>query len=73
METMEKIKSTAGDIGDKIRPQLVAAREKLTTANDTVLELIKAHPGKFLLGALALGYLAGRIARRGGLGDNGVS
>lgn len=47
------------------RPELEAVKEKLVAINGAVVGFVKAHPAPCLLGALALGYVAGRLARRG--------
>jgi ElaB/YqjD/DUF883 family membrane-anchored ribosome-binding protein len=72
MEAMEKIKSTANDIRstaneirDRVSPQLAAAKERVSVFSDQVIEVVKAHPGKSLLGALALGLVVGRFVSRG--------
>lgn len=64
MEIAEKIEDTAREFEDRVRPQLDQAKKRLTDMNDEVIDYIKANPGKCLLGALAAGYIIGRIARR---------
>jgi hypothetical protein len=46
-------------------PQLEAVKERLVAINESVVGFVKAHPAQCLLGAIALGYLAGRLARSG--------
>ncbi|MEZ0229681.1 MAG: hypothetical protein ACAI25_13715 [Planctomycetota bacterium] len=46
--------------------ELEAVKEKLGDASTKVVAFIKTHPAQCLLGALAVGYLVGRIARAGG-------
>jgi hypothetical protein len=45
--------------------QLEAVKQRLVTVNEQVVTFVKAHPAACLLGALALGWLAGRAARGG--------
>ena len=64
MEIAEKIEETAREFEDQLRPGVEQAKKRLETLNGDIIGYIKKNPGKCLLGALALGYLVGRIARR---------
>jgi hypothetical protein len=64
MEITEQFERTARDIEERVRPQIEEAKRKLTDANDQVTAYIKSNPGKCLLGAVAAGFIIGRIARR---------
>lgn len=64
MEIAEKIEETAREFEERVRPQIDQAKKRLGAINEEVIDYIKANPGKCLLGALALGYIVGRIARR---------
>ncbi|MEA2699310.1 MAG: hypothetical protein QOI66_3581 [Myxococcales bacterium] len=64
MEIAEKLEETAREFEDRVRPQVEQAKKRLGAINEDVTDYIKANPGKCLLGALALGYIVGRIARR---------
>jgi hypothetical protein len=64
MEIAEKIEETAREFEDRVRPQIDQAKKRLGAMNEEVIDYIKANPGKCLFGALALGYIIGRIARR---------
>ena len=64
MEIAEQIESTVRDVGSRVRPQLDDAKRKLTSLNDNVTSYIKANPGRCLIGAIAIGFLVGKIARR---------
>ena len=44
--------------------QVEDAKRRLSSLNDKAIDFIKENPGTCLLGALALGYLIGKIARR---------
>jgi len=64
MEMTDQIEQTAREIGDRVRPQIEQARRKLTNINDQAVSYIKENPGKCLMGAIAAGFIIGRIARR---------
>jgi ElaB/YqjD/DUF883 family membrane-anchored ribosome-binding protein len=66
MEMTEKIEETARELGARVRPQVEEARRRLSTMNDSAVEYIKENPGKCLVGAIAVGYLIGKIASRRG-------
>jgi hypothetical protein len=55
-------KTNDGDEG--LRPRIEELKERMATLNDEVKGFIKAHPAACLMGALGLGYLFARIARR---------
>lgn len=52
------------DIGDRVRPQIEEARKQIERLDGRVRGFITEHPAACLLGALALGYLVARVARR---------
>jgi hypothetical protein len=64
MELTEDLEETARELGRRVQPQIDHAKKRLMSFNDEVIDTIKTHPGKCLLGAIAVGYLIGRIARR---------
>jgi ElaB/YqjD/DUF883 family membrane-anchored ribosome-binding protein len=64
MEIAEQIESTVRDVGAKVRPQLDDAKRRLTSLNSNVTSYIKENPGRCLIGAIAIGFLVGKIARR---------
>ena len=66
MEMTEKIEETAREIGARVRPQIDEAKRKLESMNTSAVSFIKENPGKCLVGAIALGYLIGKIASRRG-------
>jgi len=51
------------DVGDRIRPRIEDAKQRLGRLNGQVTGFIKDHPAACLLGAVALGYLVARVAR----------
>lgn len=64
MEMTEQFEKTARDIEERIRPQIDEAKKKVSDLNNRAVSFIKENPGKCLLGAVAAGYIIGRIARR---------
>jgi hypothetical protein len=52
------------ELGAQVLPQLEKARERLRSLDVQARDFIKEHPGACLLGALGLGYLIARVARR---------
>jgi ElaB/YqjD/DUF883 family membrane-anchored ribosome-binding protein len=66
MEMTEKIEETARELGARVRPQIDEARRKISSLSDSATTYIKANPGKCLVGAIAVGFLIGKIASRRG-------
>jgi ElaB/YqjD/DUF883 family membrane-anchored ribosome-binding protein len=64
MEIAEQIESTVREVGERVRPQLDDAKRRLTSLNNDVTGYIKENPGRCLIGAIAVGFLIGKIARR---------
>lgn len=64
MEMTEQFEKAARDIEERIRPQIEDAKKKVNDLNHQVTSYIKANPGRCLLGAIAAGFIIGRIARR---------
>ncbi|HEX3905248.1 MAG TPA: hypothetical protein VH853_20635 [Polyangia bacterium] len=64
MEMAEQIESTVREVGARVRPQLDDAKRRLTSLNSSVTGYIKENPGRCLIGAIAIGFLVGKIARR---------
>jgi ElaB/YqjD/DUF883 family membrane-anchored ribosome-binding protein len=66
MEMTERLEETARELGERVRPQIENAKQRLSSLNDSATDYIKENPGKCLVGALAIGYLIGKIASRRG-------
>jgi len=58
------IRKSVDDLGQRVRPKIEQAKEELGRINGRVTGFIQDHPAACLLGALALGYLVARLARR---------
>jgi hypothetical protein len=54
----------ANGSNDELRPRIEELKERIGSLNDQVQGFIKEHPAACLMGALGLGYLFARIARR---------
>ncbi len=72
MEIRETLEHGAAELKERVRPEVEAVKERLGDINSKVVSFIKAHPTKVLIGALAFGYLVGRIARGGSSRHGGV-
>ena len=66
MEMTEKIEETARELGARVRPQIEDAKRRFTSMNESATAYIKENPGKCLVGAIAVGFLIGKLASRRG-------
>ena len=64
MKTAEEIEGAVCEAGARLKPKVEEAKRQLSSWNDTAIAYIKENPGRCLLGALALGFVVGKIARR---------
>lgn len=60
----QHLQDKARQLQENMMPQLEDARRNLEEMNNRVVGFIKANPGTCLLGAVALGFIVGRIASR---------
>jgi ElaB/YqjD/DUF883 family membrane-anchored ribosome-binding protein len=60
----ERIEAAISEAGARLRPQVQETRRRLSSWNEAVTDYIKERPGRCLLGALAVGFVVGKIARR---------
>jgi hypothetical protein len=58
-------KDSQKDSNDGLGPRIEELKEQIVLLNDRAKGFIKEHPAACLMGALGLGYLFARIARRG--------
>lgn len=63
MDTRE-MEERARMLQEKLGPQLAEAKENFDHLNRRVTTFIKENPTTCLLGALALGFIVGKIASR---------
>ena len=64
MKTAEQIEDAVSEAGARLKPKVEEARRQISSWNDTVIDYVKKNPGRCLLGALALGFVVGKIAQR---------
>lgn len=65
METNpQQIQDRARELADRVGPQIEQARENLTQINNRAITFIRQNPGTCLIGALAFGFIVGKIASR---------
>ncbi len=60
----QNLQEKARQFQDNMLPQIDEARRNLEDLNTRVVGFIRANPGTCLLGAVALGFIVGRIASR---------
>jgi hypothetical protein len=56
-------KENVESLGDRVRPRIEEAKQRIGHVNGRVRSLVQDHPVACLVAALALGYLVARIAR----------
>ncbi|MDY7225143.1 hypothetical protein [Hyalangium rubrum] len=60
----QQIQDRAREIQERIVPQIEEARRNLVDLNSRAVSFIRANPGTCLIGAVAVGFLIGKIAAR---------
>jgi hypothetical protein len=62
----EQQRRNDGQNGDNggLRPRIEELKERIVSLNDRAKGFIKEHPAACLMGALGVGYIFARIARR---------
>ena len=61
----EQARERQTDDSDRLRPRIEELKERIGSLNERAKGFIKEHPAACLVGALGLGYLFARMARRG--------
>jgi hypothetical protein len=61
---VKSVDGNSGDWKEELDGHLGEVKDNLATASDAVIGFIKEKPVVSLLGALAVGYVFGRIVRR---------
>ncbi len=64
METTPQMEDKLRELKEHMGPQLEQARAKLSDWNTRITAFIRQNPGTCLLGALAVGYVVGRLVSR---------
>ena len=60
----QQIQDRARELQERVVPQIEEARRNLVDMNNRVVSFIRANPGTCLIGAVAVGFLVGKIAAR---------
>jgi ElaB/YqjD/DUF883 family membrane-anchored ribosome-binding protein len=60
----QQMADRARQLQDRVVPQIDEARQNLVDLNNRAVAFIKANPGTCLLGAVAVGFLIGKLAAR---------
>ncbi len=60
----QQMQDRARELTERMVPQIDEARRNLADLNTRTIAFIRANPGTCLVGAVALGFLIGRIASR---------
>ncbi len=60
----QQIQDRARELQERLVPQLEEARRNLVDLNSRTISFIRANPGTCLVGAVALGFLIGKLASR---------
>jgi hypothetical protein len=58
------IEAKVSQLGDRVGSSFEAARQRMAALNAGAARLIKEHTAVCLLGAVAVGYVVARVARR---------
>ena len=64
VDTNARSKAGGRDIQERLGAPIETVRESLSTFNEEAVRVIKERPGACLIGALALGFVVGRIVSR---------
>jgi hypothetical protein len=64
MDTTQQLQQKAREVQEKLGPQLDEAKKNLSDFNSRFTSFVRERPGVCLLGALAFGFIVGRIASR---------
>jgi hypothetical protein len=57
-------KEYADDLGSRVRPKIDEVKQRVGRINGQMTTFIQDHPIACLLGAVGMGYLVARLARR---------
>lgn len=64
MESTQQLKQKGREVEERLGPQIEEAKKNLDDLNARIKSFIRERPGMCLLGALAFGFIVGRIASR---------
>lgn len=60
----QQMQDRARELSDRVLPQIDEARRNIADFNTRAVTFIRANPGTCLVGAVAVGFLIGRLASR---------
>jgi hypothetical protein len=63
-DTIRKVEEKSEELASKVGPQIEEASKRLSDLNGRIIRFIRERPGTCLLGALAFGFIVGKIASR---------
>jgi len=64
MESSQQLPQKAREVQERLGPKIEEAKRGLDDLNTRIKAFVRQRPGVCLLGALALGFVVGRIASR---------
>ncbi len=64
MESTEQLQQKAREVQERLGPKIEVAKRGLSDLNTRIKAFVRERPGVCLFGALALGFVVGRIASR---------
>jgi ElaB/YqjD/DUF883 family membrane-anchored ribosome-binding protein len=64
MDATQQLQQKAREVQEKLSPQLDEAKKNLSDFNTRLASFVRERPGVCLVGALAFGFIVGRIASR---------
>ncbi len=64
MEARSNVERKAREISSRVGPEIREAAQGLGDLNARIIAFIRQRPGTCLLGALAFGFIVGKIASR---------
>jgi ElaB/YqjD/DUF883 family membrane-anchored ribosome-binding protein len=64
MEATEQLQQKGQELQQRLGTQIEEAKRNLQDLNQRITEFVRKRPGACLLGALAFGFVVGRIAAR---------
>ncbi len=64
IQNPQHLQDRARELQERVGPQIDQARQNLSDLNQRVVTFVRQNPGTCLLGALAFGFIVGKIASR---------
>jgi hypothetical protein len=64
IQNPQHLQDRAREMQARVAPQIDQARQNLTDLNQRITTFVRQNPGTCLIGALAFGFIVGKIASR---------